>query len=148
MREIKFRMYDTKQKGWVMPPNHQVESEMPIQDAFDKISPNPKILKLGEYAGRYILMQYTGFKDKRREEIYEEDILRIDLGIKMASEIEESHYFYVKVYFESGCWMVSGVSGWKPFGYSDWTLSGTLTNAANEKVEVVGNVFENPELLK
>lgn len=70
------------------------------------------------------LMQYTGLKDKNGKEIYEGDILKERTG-KLS-----------KVVWELDGWFVSGK--W-PDGYGP--LSVQLPDA-----EVIGNVYENPEL--
>lgn len=124
MREIKFRMWDTKQKGWVMPPNHQIASSVPIVEAFDKVGKSPKILQLGEHTGRYVLMQFTGLHDKNGEDIFEGDIVKHPDYINLAIVWNNNE----------GQWQTS---------------SGAGLNVRNDgNLEVIGNIYQNPELLK
>jgi len=77
-----------------------------------------------------ILMQYTGLKDKNGREIYEGDVVEVvghawrdDWGgiEEVVSWREDGHFF--------------------PFGDDDYAFTG-------ENVKVIGNIYENPELLK
>jgi uncharacterized phage protein (TIGR01671 family) len=71
------------------------------------------------------LMEYTGLKDMREKEIYEGDILFESFGEK-----------YFKVVFEDGSFTVET---------EEYSLS--LSEYAHI-CEVVGNIYENPELIK
>ena len=74
------------------------------------------------------LMQYTGLKDKNGKEIYEGDILQRNNGSK-----------YVVV-FENGCFKL------KPIGkHSEIS---TIAYAKHEPLKIIGNIYENPELLE
>ena len=67
------------------------------------------------------LMQYTGLKDKNGTEIYEGDIVDVVNGITVVT-------------YDDGCFRAK-LNG------SNYRLSGW------KSVEVIGNIYENPELL-
>ena len=75
------------------------------------------------------LMQYTGLKDKNNKEIYEGDIvkLRANHGIGV-----------VKYYDEWGAFVIEYI---KPRPLA------VLGNYYKENIEILGNIYENPELL-
>ena len=87
----------------------------------------------------FILMQYTGLKDKNGKEIYEGDILRLWRSTGKNGELRREYYKPLLVeYCELWTQFVvvdkpnkiqMGI--WKEFG----------------AFEVIGNIYENPELL-
>ncbi len=82
-----------------------------------------------------IYMQYTGLKDKNGKEIYEGDILRTDKGINA-----------VVYWSNSGaCFMVKYHNIWST--KIGWYIYKNLRMFA-PKSEVIGNIYENPELLE
>lgn len=76
-----------------------------------------------------VFQQFTGLLDKDGKEIYEGDILKIGDHI-------------VKIVFFQGAFQVEEVpddnGGWIRENVSVW----------NSQMEITGNIFENPELLK
>lgn len=83
--------------------------------------------------GKVQLMQYTGLKDKNGKEIYEGDICKYDNGITNSIPyIFTVHWDSVKARF---CEANEGNKTDGSFLYSD-------------KTEVIGNIYEHPELLK
>jgi uncharacterized phage protein (TIGR01671 family) len=78
----------------------------------------------------YHIMQYTGLNDKNLKQIYEGDILKDSKGIGEVKWIQEHCAFIVFVREPSGYnWLINDI------GKLNFT-------------EVIGNILENPELLK
>ena len=77
---------------------------------------------------KYIeLMQYTGLKDEYGDEIYEGDIVILhNSKYKVIFNSKEARFVLKDAFFEMDI----------PF-----------TNNNNERIEIVGNIYENPELL-
>ncbi|HFZ7482596.1 TPA: YopX family protein [Streptococcus agalactiae] len=84
---------------------------------------------------QFILMQSTGMFDENGVEIFEEDVVRhIDLGLNCES--------IGKVYFKDGSFMYGVVVD--KYIY-DVPIGRIMENSI---IEVVGNIYENPELLE
>lgn len=77
-------------------------------------------------------MQYTGLKDKNGKEIYEGDVFRYELLNDNEKEFEQDSTIYTEaVHFVDGCFELDNC----PLG------------AFYYMGEVIGNIYENPELL-
>ena len=76
-----------------------------------------------------IMMQFTGLTDKSGKEIYEGDIVEYDTCGKPIKNYE--------VKFEGG-----------RFGIDTGEFNLTDLTGASRGVEVIGNIYENPELLE
>ena len=114
MRTIKFRAWDESQKYMAKQGTPDLET---IQSFFF-------------HFGDCQLMQFTGLVDKNGVEIYEGDIVKVDIFTKN----------YCIVFGESKKWGAS-------FQYkSDYSIYYLTENFAKDCV-VVGNIYENPELL-
>lgn len=135
MREIKFRAWDKIEKQ--MCPVTRVIFRQPTGYDFInvRIKWNGKIIDQGGFIGKdntYILMQYIGAKDKNGVEIYEGDIIRHQSG-KYGTDFE------IK---------------WSPIlcGFTAMQIesghpSPQLNQGTMSYFEVVGNIYENPELV-
>lgn len=88
------------------------------------------------------LMQFTGLKDKNGVEIYEGDILGY-VGFKDETTVEG-----VVKYGRFNCSCCSGVYGWYIEGKGDIRNAEIDEYTGKNDVIVLGNVFENPELLE
>lgn len=95
----------------------------------------------GQLSDDAILLQYTGLKDKNGIEIYEGDILAYtDLGevkSKFRGEAPNSNWGGIVEYINDG----EGVGTIGRFG-----VKGLMWKP--QVCEVIGNIYENPELLK
>ena len=124
MREIKFRCWDRFKQRW---------SNYKINDSTVYFMDKKTGVWYGSYNKRYKdfnLMQYTELKDKNNKEIYEGDILFESFGER-----------YYKVVFENGSFRAEfkGDFEWHHFDLIDVVIQGC---------EVVGNIYENPELME
>ena len=131
MREIKFRVWDEKRK------------RMYLVNDIDGLLQNtwfcPKGSDDGNWEDDVELMQYTGIKDDNDKEIYEGDILRFwDRDAVIADTDGEIGYV---VFNKFNGWVVNKEK------YDD-EMSYYQILAFCENYEIIGNIYENPELLK
>lgn len=136
MREIKFRAWDTKQRKMF----YNVESmyEDDPTGMFGKTN-SPRFLCFGECLdevkkGIIELMQYTELKDKNGKEIYEGDIIKTGAG-----DIAVVEHFIGK----NICSIISG------FNINFKIIQCTDQGSIHESTwKIVGNIYQNPELIK
>lgn len=95
--------------------------------------------------GPVSLMQYTGLTDKKGKEVYEGDILRSRENdeVYRVDEIVplHRHTHITNIGYYSGKKYHSRVASAAYNNLDDWM-------SWPEMYEVIGNIFENPELLK
>ena len=80
------------------------------------------------------LMEYTGLNDKDGKPIYEGDIIKIKHPYK-------NRYYKGEIIFENGAFEAKG------FNFPHYDNPNDFKEGL-EYVEVIGNIYENPELLK
>src|SRR5699024_6670241 len=96
----------------------------------------------GYLAENLEIMQYTGLKDKNSTEIYEGDVVQY-LKHKRIYHDYENESAYVE-YNESKCRFELN----KGKGNNETFCSFSKFGTDDEEVEVIGNIYEHPHLLK
>ena len=119
MRKIKFRAWDNLKKIWT---NYKI-----LDDSIHFMDKNTGVWfnHHHEEYKRFKLLQHTGLKDIAGDEIYEGDIVR-DVSDGIIGQIEYSDGGFIIIYDD---------------------IAEKLNADESVYLEVVGNIFENPELL-
>ena len=128
MREIKFRAWDKSAKKMIQSVNYALDM---FGTSFYWMFGyrEPEAVNLDDF----VLMQYTGLKDKNGKEIYEGDIVKWQRA-------KNKQYHNAEIIFQDGCFCFS-----TPFLHY---VIHNLSFLEGLCCEVIGNIYENPELLK
>lgn len=126
MNNLKFRAWDKKKDIFT---NYQiVDNMLYFMDKFTGVWIRD------DNQDRFALMQSTGLKDKNGKEIYEGDVLKVldftDWKGEVRYSQEELSYFFVE--YENSLRL-------------KYT---TLLSLLDKNLEVIGNIYENKELLR
>lgn len=124
-REIKFRAWDKKHKEMILDIAIFPEYNWLVMSDNDALAEREQAKK-----GQIILMQYTGLNDKNGKEIYEGDIVSVDYKEEKAVVEYEHGGFIVRSWIYPG-----GVGYLQQFSEPN-------------SLEVIGNIYSNPDLLK
>lgn len=127
MREIKFRVWDNRIDEMRTDRMHVVDGVL----YFEKyVAPEC-----------YEIMQSTNLKDKNGKEIFEGDVIKKKNASDSSNSIFKDIKDYISVVeFKYSCWYV-GYGNFK-----NWCLD-RMDEYNCKHIEVIGNIYENPELL-
>ena len=126
MREIKFRAWDKALKSWT---NYSI-----YDDLLMYYYKHAECWETDQEGERFILCQYTGLKDNEDREIYEGDIVKA---------ISFARWIGVVKYSDENQAFIFDDLDKKYRGKST-----VFMNQFDDGFEILGNIYENPELLK
>jgi uncharacterized phage protein (TIGR01671 family) len=137
-------VWDTEENKILNPETYHIDF-FDSEEIFVKDTVNCRSKKYVE------LMQYTGLKDKNGKEIYEGDILAIpsiwhESILDDGSGPDEPYTQLVEMEFRDGCFgcVMEADSYFSDRFYSIKEITEEITD---EPIEVIGNIYENPELI-
>lgn len=129
-RTIKFRVWDKLRKCYVGPDGIYKDEFLSVALGFHSFVCIDKDC--------LVVQQFTGVLDKNGVEIYEGDIVKDTITVGAAANGEESRLDVIRFYY--GSFMIDCEPMWNYISPNNPDVL--------EDFEVVGNLFENPELLK
>lgn len=134
MREIKFRAWDNKYKEMI--PDIHIAPEYDWLVLSDNDALAERDNRGRKSSEEYILMQYTGLKDKNGQEIYEGDVITWE-GVDgsqsaVVTWCEGLAKFCVEFDVEFD---------------ADGPAYGFSKQESESRITVIGNIYKNPELL-
>ena len=137
MRKLKFRAWSNEEKKFFSVKSLPIDwSVWSTRGAWIQTLDGEELIET-KNENNYVIQQSTGLLDKNDVEIYEGDITK-DL---------DSECGVVK--FEHGCFLIVSKNMVLPFWFVISDLNGLVTPRRMDSTafEVVGNIFENKELI-
>ena len=158
MKKIKFRAWDKENDFMFYSENNYPISKYDL--GFDFMGRNEfrlmMLIDIEESLFKEVdadIMQYTGLKDKNGKEIYEGDILSYkhiaytDCSKTKIEEVEDESFIEIITYAPMASIVKPHSKNVKCFGYDNVNKECLILDLISDEVEIIGNIYENPELL-
>ena len=133
MRKIKFRGKRIDNGEWVVGSLINKIKPTEIEDVFWASLIHDGALTAVEVNPETV-GQFTGLHDKNGVEVWEGDIVRCGYGVG-------------QVIYNAGCFMVQWIDDKEAYMEFFFSKKGMYARKDDELFEIIGNVFDNPELL-
>lgn len=139
MRDIKFRVWWEKSKSW-----HPYPRQLAIRTTDGALVTAVSDKLLSEVSKEFVYQQYTGLHDKNGKEIYEGDIvLMFQPNIPEWRMNEDRKIMEVRWDEEYANWYLQRIDKEDPSNPGGrWSLH------LVKDMELIGNIYENPEFIK
>ena len=141
MREIKFRAWGKENKMFYR--KFAEKDEFTRSEMHVAICENGEVILIddsdsyGADRDNFIIQQFTGLKDCNGIEIYEGDIVRHTRTNNGGKDTSDFYPLKIKFKKDIVSFVIDyGCCGWHPLTKLD----------ASKNVEIIGNIYENPEL--
>ena len=149
MRKIKFRAF-CKSENRMLSYEHLKEATKGMVDVANAMiekrcirvtKPSPYGLFLPLEDEDLEFMQFTGLHDKNGKEIYEGDIVKVKLTQKEDINLYETKYKIGFVAYDENFCLFYLKNNFMKF------INWAFNNINGKEIEVIGNIYDNPELL-
>ena len=142
-RIIKFRVWNIEDKCWDNPSILEVWNDKGKLEPFQYIK-SGKLDPIYTPIENYIIQQFTGLLDKNNKEIYEGDILELKNEESYLDSYKHSKFIvkwngYYLAFFENIQLNIKSYMGDDPYRF---------IKCFSKYSQIIGNIFENPDLLK
>jgi len=148
-RELSFRVWSPSKNKWLKESSHYTDDY-----SFSLINKPLKVCKRssGEflyYCDDVIIQQFTGLYDSKNARIYEGDILKVRGYGDWLDDENIKYYYNTIVVFCAGGFKTKSIRALKQEAENqhDKYIGNDLFYHVTEGCEIVGNIFENEELL-
>ena len=154
MREIRFRAWDKKRKEIVNINGSDLYlADGEVHEIYESRFGDQRCMEDTDVSERYEVMQYTGLKDKNEKEIYEGDVIQFLWEEDSCWGKAGTYKGYIG--FNDGAFEVIYIGREDITTFEDgyWHENSKSDDMQSfiswsEQIEVIGNIYENPELLE